>query len=977
MPYPDELDTFVDPITLTPLSVGSQTQIIKALNRAAAALEAHLGFGGTTPFLGTQAVGTDDKQTRWDRLGRYYLGMWGELPTSDNAADAMVRQAMTDISGFQYETDKGSWTSDATNDEWVQGGILELPTKMLWRAEQIVVPSHVKVNGLGAQGPRGAGDKGGYSGPRFKATESLNQSMFLVPRNAVGNGFNGFSIDLNRGHLTEDNPVVLAAMHGIEEEFCKYRVTGVTGVASTDVITVTAHGLRDGDRVIFNPLVDGAGLKQGVNYYVRNSTTNTMQVSATPTGAIIDFTTNIASGTIALLWAANVHASYTRYTDLLIENYPGIGLKTSPIHLNPVIEGVICAKGGVGGAYIGCTDADISNSVFANNSDQPDSYGLWTPFGLLGMLNVVRYRNGVNMRTDQDPALVAAGYNNIAFEIRSALGYSTLADYEGLILAAGTRRTTWTGESWNSNSNKSWGGAKPFTGVTGDAATNIFTLAAHGFVADDPLSFSSHSGPMTSITDGTLYFVLADGLDADHFKLSAAPSGPEIDFATDLTLGVGSAKGVTGVASTNVLTAIDHRLLIGDRVFFASKTGGAGITVGTLYYATEVSAGSYAAGTAISTPDTFKMAATLADALTGTPVDFTTDLTVGVLGISRPHVRVDSSDMDSHEFAAPRSADVVNGGRPSHFIEHSPVGTSVVQVLGGYDSGEVKIARFSDKTKIMSMVAGVRHFFAAANPTGGLKSGDKVYRTDLHAWFEYNGVSWDAELPSDAELIALAGLVSAANKLPYFTGLGTAALADLTAAGRALIDDADAAAQRTTLGLAIGTNVQAYDAELAALAGLTSAADSFPYFTGSGTAALQSIAAAIRTVLASADLVAFRLNAGVVANINGGLEVLYAGGNTSTAVTIDLANGNIQAFTVNGNCTFTMPSAALVNGRAPSFTVILTDSGGPRTITFTGVKWHAGLDPTVMSGANAIDIYSFVSDGTSWYGFIGGQGMAT
>ena len=155
----------------------------------------------------------------------------------------------------------------------------------------------------------------------------------------------------------------------------------------------------------------------------------------------------------------------------------------------------------------------------------------------------------------------------------------------------------------------------------------------------------------------------------------------------------------------------------------------------------------------------------------------------------------------------------------------------------------------------------------------------------------------------DADLAAIAGLTSAADKGIQFTGSGTAGLFDLTSAGKALLDDADAAAQRTTLGLgslatassinnsnwsgadlavanggtgsssagdartalgvAIGSDVQAYDAGLASIAGLTTSADKMIYTTGSDTYATADLTSAGRALLDDASASAQRTTLGL------------------------------------------------------------------------------------------------------------------
>lgn len=118
-------------------------------------------------------------------------------------------------------------------------------------------------------------------------------------------------------------------------------------------------------------------------------------------------------------------------------------------------------------------------------------------------------------------------------------------------------------------------------------------------------------------------------------------------------------------------------------------------------------------------------------------------------------------------------------------------------------------------------------------------------------------------------------------------------------------------------------------------------------------------------------------------------EIIRSTGNSSSSVSIDVRDGNINKITLNAPIVqLLLESTGLVTGRLYSITLMLKqDSSGLRTVDWSlnTIYWPEGEGvyspngPTLTTQANYTDFVTLMTTdaGSTWYGVLSGKGFPT
>lgn len=178
------------------------------------------------------------------------------------------------------------------------------------------------------------------------------------------------------------------------------------------------------------------------------------------------------------------------------------------------------------------------------------------------------------------------------------------------------------------------------------------------------------------------------------------------------------------------------------------------------------------------------------------------------------------------------------------------------------------------KTDWLISVAGSQGATGPAGPTGSGSGDVNGPASSVSANVAtFNGTSGKTIQDSG---VALGTMASQGAGAVAITGGTIAGITDLAVADGGT-GSSTAANARTALGLAIGTDVQAFSAKTAAITALTWAANKFLLFTSSSACAVSSISADAISLLAAADFAAMRTLLGLSGAVATGAYMPFAG----------------------------------------------------------------------------------------------------
>jgi hypothetical protein len=216
--------------------------------------------------------------------------------------------------------------------------------------------------------------------------------------------------------------------------------------------------------------------------------------------------------------------------------------------------------------------------------------------------------------------------------------------------------------------------------------------------------------------------------------------------------------------------------------------------------------------------------------------------------------------------------------------------------------------------------------------------------------------------------LGLGTMATQASSSVSITGGSIAGITDLAIAdggtGASTVADA-----RTNLGLVIGSNVQAYDAGLQSISGLTTSANQMIYTTASNTYATASLTAAGRAILDDADASAQRstLGLGTIAT-QGSASVSITGGSITGITDLAIADGGTGASTaadartsLGAQATITGAATTITSSNLSSSRVLTSDVSGKvaaSSVTSTELGYLSGVTSAIqtqISGKQPLD----------------------